>query len=97
MLKDKMALPPLKISDAYLLVWGLLCLVMGILLFGLNRYPWLAGAVAVILVAGTVLPLFYRSLPSWLTKGIYAMAIAFLLAGICLSAILTGSRHRGDL
>ncbi len=44
MLKDKMALPPLKISDAYLLVWGLLCLVMGILLFGLNRYPWLAGA-----------------------------------------------------
>ncbi|MDC1135294.1 ComEC/Rec2 family competence protein [Alphaproteobacteria bacterium] len=87
MLKDKMALPPLKISDAYLLVWGLLCLVMGILLFGLNRYPWLAGAAAVILVAGTVLPLFYRSLPSWRTKGIYAIAIVFLLAGICLSAL----------
>jgi hypothetical protein len=53
MLNDKMALLPLKISDAYLLVWGVLCLVIGILLFGQYSYGWLASISAVMLGTST--------------------------------------------
>lgn len=38
----KMALPPLKISEPYRLVWGLLCLTAGIMLFGSVPNLWLA-------------------------------------------------------
>ena len=53
MLNDKMALLPLKNSDAYLLVWGVLCLVIGILLFGQYSYGWLASISAVMLKTST--------------------------------------------
>ena len=53
MLDDKMALLPLKISDAYLLVWGVLCLVIGISLFGQYSYGWLASISAVMLGTST--------------------------------------------
>ena len=38
----KMALPPLKISEPYRLVWGLLCLMAGIILFASYPNLWLA-------------------------------------------------------
>ena len=38
----KMALLALKISDRYHLVWGLLCLIAGILIFGLKPIAELA-------------------------------------------------------
>ena len=87
MLNDKMALLPLKISDAYLLVWGVLCLGIGILLFGQYSYGWLASMAAVTLVTGILLPHFYKNLPSWRQKGIYIIALGFLLIGICVAAL----------
>jgi hypothetical protein len=79
MLTDKMALLPLKISDAYLLVWGVLCLGIGILLFGQYSYGWLASMAAVTLVTGILLPHFYKNLPSWRQKAFTLSLLAFFL------------------
>ena len=97
MLNDKMALLPLKISDAYLLVWGVLCLGIGILQFGQYCCGWLASIAAVTLVTGILLPHFFRSLPSWRQKGIYIIALGFLLIGICVAALQHYSHRLGDL
>ena len=77
MLNDKMALLPLKISDAYLLVWGVLCLGIGILLFGQYSYGWLASMAAVTLVTGILLPHFYIGLPILPTGILVLIAGAF--------------------
>ena len=87
MLNDKMALLPLKISDAYLLVWGVLFLGIGILLFGQYSYGWLSSIATVTLVTGILLPQLFRSLPSWRQKGIYIIALDFLLIGICVATL----------
>ena len=87
MLNDKMALLPLNISDAYLLVLGVLCLGIGILLFGQYSCGWLASIAAVTLVTGILLPHFFISLPSGRQKGIYIIALGFLLIGICVAAL----------
>ena len=83
----KMALPPLKISEPYRLVWGLLCLTVGILLFEVYSNLWLAvfAGALLVLVAGTYwfFGFFYRQTDF----GQAALAIGFILAGILCSAV----------
>lgn len=82
----KMALPPLKISEPYRLVWGLLCLTTGIMLFG--RYPnlWLTMFAGILLVLiGLIYRYagFFHRQKDW---GLAGLAISFVLAGILCSA-----------
>ena len=83
----KMALPALKISEPYRLVWGLLCLAAGILVFGSYPHLWLAICAGFLLVLGGMIyhyfGFFYRQ-KDW---GLAGLAIGFVLAGILCAAI----------
>ena len=81
MLDDKMALLPLKISDAYLLVWGVLCLVIGISLFGQYSYGWLASISAVMLGTSTVFTLFREYRPVQYQQSRSQVAITVSIGG----------------
>ena len=86
MSERKMALPPLKISEPYRLVWGLLCLTAGIILFASYPNLWLAIFAGFVLVLVGVIyryaGFFYRQ-KDW---GLAGLAISFVVAGILCSA-----------
>ena len=86
MSERKMALPPLKISEPYRLVWGLLCLKAGIILFASYPNLWLTIFTGFVLVLVGVIyryaGFFYRQ-KDW---GLAGLAIGFVVAGILCSA-----------
>ena len=86
MSERKRALPPLKISEPYRLVWGLLCLTAGIILFASYPNLWLAIFAGFVLVLVGVIyryaGFFYRQ-KDW---GLAGLAISFVVAGIQCSA-----------
>jgi|GEM_PF-805578 len=87
---SKMALLALKISDRYHLVWGLLCLIAGILIFGLKPTGNLVFlAMFGLFISGIIYKFsrhFSRYLPQGLIVNLIGFGAVFILAGILVAA-----------
>ena len=86
----KLALLALKISDRYHLVWGLLCLIAGILIFGLKPTGNLVFlAMFGLFISGIIYKFsrhFSRYLPQGLIVNLIGFGAVFILAGILVAA-----------
>jgi len=86
----KMALLALKISDRYHLVWGLLCLIAGILIFGLKLIAELAFLALFGLLVFVIIYKFSNYFSGYMPQGVVVNFIGlgaiFILAGILVAA-----------
>ncbi len=86
----KLALLALKISDRYHLVWGLLCLIAGILIFGLKPIAELAFLAMFGLLVSVLIYKFSDYFSGYMPQGVVVNFIGlgaiFILAGILVAA-----------
>ena len=88
MSERKMALPPLKISEPYRLVWGLLCLKAGIILFASYPNLWLTIFTGFVLVLVGVIYCyagFFYWQKDW---GLAGLAIGLLWLESCVQLFI---------